>query len=173
MVFFFRMYYGVYFSQSKFLIVGTSKLCIFFLFPLHCVTAGSHGTQAFLYSTVILSVLAIIQIVINLCLSLYFTTGTWLFSEQKIMPVFCCFVIFFFYCMNSHDSLVFSHIIIVNLPFEKLNNSYFHFLNTCLRSIGYFFFQTNRNIPGSSIQLTIKSNDIAKHDLFPINIGYM
>lgn len=113
----------------------------FFLFPLHFVTAGSHGTQALLYSTVILSVLAIIQIVINLCLSLYFTTGTWLFSEQKIMPVFCCFVIFFFYCMNSHDSLVFSHIIIVNLPFEKLNISYFHFLNTCLRSIGYFFFK--------------------------------
>lgn len=75
--------------------------------------------------------------------------------------------------MNSHDSLVFSHIIIVNLPFEKLNISYFHFFNTCLRGIGYFFFQTNRNIPGSSIQLKIKSNDIAKHDLFPINIGYM
>lgn len=98
-------------------------------------------TEPKLCCTVILSVLAIIQIVINLCLSLYFTTGTWLFSEQKIMPVFCCFVIFFFYCMNSHDSLVFSHIIIVNLPFEKLNISYFHFFNTCLRSIGYFFFK--------------------------------
>lgn len=127
-------------SQNSWSLVQVNFV-FFFLFPLHFVTAGSHGTQALLYSTVILSVLAIIQIVINLCLSLYFTTGTWLFSEQKIMPVFCCFVIFFFYCMNSHDSLVFSHIIYVNLPFEKLNISYFHFFNTCLRSIGYFFFK--------------------------------
>lgn len=35
------------------------------------------------------------------------------------------------------------------------------------------FFQTNRNIPGLRIQLKIKSNDFPKHDLFPINLGYM
>lgn len=75
--------------------------------------------------------------------------------------------------MNSHDSLVFSHIIIVNLPFEKLNISYFHLFKYMFKEYWIFFFQTNRNIPGSSIQLKIKSNDIAKHDLFPINFGYM
>lgn len=75
--------------------------------------------------------------------------------------------------MNSHDSLVFSHIIIVNLPFEKLNISYFHLFKYMFKEYRIFFFQTNRNIPGSSIQLKIKSNDIAKHDLFPINLGYM
>lgn len=43
MVFLFRMYYGVYISQSKFLIVGTSKLCIFFISSTFCYSWQSRN----------------------------------------------------------------------------------------------------------------------------------
>lgn len=65
-----------------------------------------------------------------------------------------------------------THVIIVNQPFENINISYFLKKKYMFKEMKLFF-QTNRNIPGLSIQLKIKSNDFPKHDLFPINLGYM